>query len=159
MSIFYAFGLYLLFEGEYQIGAQTMEEGEGARMTVQALALTGGVGVAGALGALARYLLGRWVARRVRSVFPYGTFIINLTGAFLIGILFALADQKVIIQPLQILLATGFLGGYTTFSTMSWEGVQLMRSGGSRPGLLYITGSLMLGLVAAAAGLALGRWL
>jgi CrcB protein len=128
-------------------------------MTLESLALTGGVGVAGALGALARYLLGRFVAQRVRSFFPYGTLIINLTGALLIGLLFALAGQKIITAPLQLLLATGFLGGYTTFSTMSWEALQLMRSAGARVGLFYLTGSLALGLVAGGAGLALGRWL
>lgn len=128
-------------------------------MTLTSLALTGLVGGAGAGGALARYLLGRFIAERASSAFPWGTFVINVTGAFLIGLLFALAGQKLIASWLQTTLATGFLGGYTTFSTMSWEGLQLARGGSTRQSLLYLGGSAALGLLAAALGLGVGRLL
>jgi CrcB protein len=84
------------------------------------------------------------------------TFIINLSGAFLIGLLFSLAGQKVITARAQLVLATGFLGGYTTFSTFSWEALQLWRRANLRVSLLYLIGSMVLGLGAVAAGLALG---
>jgi CrcB protein len=127
-------------------------------MTFASLALTGVVGVAGAFGALARYLVGRFIAERSYGVFPWGTFAINLSGAFLIGLLFALVGQKLLATWLQVILATGFLGGYTTFSTMSWEGLQLARGGSTRQSVLYLGGSAAFGLLAAALGLGLG-WL
>lgn len=113
------------------------------------------VGLAGACGAVSRYLLGRFVAERITAQFPLGTLFINVTGAFLIGFLFALAGHKIISTSQQTILATGFLGGYTTFSTMSWEGVQLARGGSTVKSMLYLSGSFILGLACAAAGLAL----
>lgn len=117
------------------------------------------VGIAGSLGSLARYLLGRFVVERVNIRFPLGTFLINISGAFLIGLIFALTAHKVIRPELQLFLATGFLGGYTTFSTMNWEGVQLARGGDSFLSLAYLAGSCLLGLLAATLGLLLGGWL
>ncbi len=128
-------------------------------MNLMAVAYIGVVGLAGALGAVARYVLGRFVAERAGSQFPLGTLLINVTGAFVIGLLFALTGRRFITPALQTVLATGFLGGYTTFSTMSWEGVQLARGGSTRISLLYLGGNLVLGLLAAALGLALGWWL
>ncbi|GAC1404736.1 MAG: fluoride efflux transporter CrcB [Ktedonobacteraceae bacterium] len=114
------------------------------------------VGLSGALGATSRYLLGRFIAERANSQLPLGTMLINLTGAFLIGLLFALAGHKLISASQQIILATGFLGGYTTFSTMSWEGVQLARGGSTLSAMLYLGGSVVLGLVCATLGMLLG---
>ena len=126
-------------------------------MNLPQIALTGGVAVAGAIGALVRYLLGRFIAERANSSFPFGTLLINITGAFLIGLLFEFADRKLLPSPLQLLLVTGFLGGYATFSTMSWEGVQLLRGGNSQQGLLYLGATLVLGLCAVILGFAVGR--
>ena len=75
------------------------------------------------------------------------------------SLLFALAGHKLISSALQVMLATGFLGGYTTFSTMSWEGVQLARGGSTRNSLLYFGSNLVLGLCAASFGLVVGWWL
>lgn len=125
-------------------------------MTLSALLLTGGVGLAGALGAVARYLLGRFIAERVTSQYPVGTFLINVTGAFVIGLFFALVTHKLMSPTLQLILATGFLGGYTTFSTMSWEGVQLARGGSTRSSGLYLAGSILVGLLAAYLGILTG---
>jgi fluoride exporter len=88
-----------------------------------------------------------------------GTLLINVTGAFAIGLLFALAGRKIINSAGQGVLATGFLGGYTTFSTMSWEGVQLVRGGSTKRGLLYLAGNVIVGLIAVVLGLVLGWWL
>ena len=128
-------------------------------MTFPTLVFAGFVGLAGALGALTRYTLGRFIAERAGSQFPFGTFLINVTGAFVIGLLFAFAGRKFISPTVQIVLATGFLGGYTTFSTMSWEGVQLARGGSTRYSMLYFASNVAFGLLAAALGLALGWWL
>jgi fluoride exporter len=128
-------------------------------MTIASLALAGIIGLAGALGALARYILGRFIAERAGSQFPLGTLFINVTGAFAIGLLFAFAGRKLINPAIQIVLATGFLGGYTSFSTMSWEGVQLARGGSTRLSLLYFSGNVAIGLLAATLGMALGWWL
>lgn len=117
------------------------------------------VGLAGALGALSRYLLGRYIAERAGAQFPFGTLLINVTGAFVIGLIFSLTTHKVLSPALQAILATGFLGGYTTFSTMNWEGVQLARGGSTRLSLLYFGGSFALGLLAASLGLLVGWWL
>lgn len=114
------------------------------------------IGLAGAAGALTRYLLGRFVAERVSSQLPVGTFIINISGAFLIGLIAGLVGHKVISTAMQLVLATGFLGGYTTFSTMHWEGVQLIRGGSTSRGLFYLGGTFLLGVPLAALGMVLG---
>ena len=128
-------------------------------MTLTSFSLTVIVGFAGAFGAVSRYLLGRFITERINSQFPLGTFCINVSGAFVIGLLFALAGRKLISSALQATLATGFLGGYTTFSTMSWEGFQFVRGGSTPRSLLYLGGSALLGLLAATLGLLLGGWL
>lgn len=128
-------------------------------MSVSSLALIIFVSMAGSLGALSRYLLGRSIAEQVSAQFPLGTLVINVTGAFVIGLLFSLVGRHMLSMYLQTVLATGFLGGYTTFSTMSWEGVQLVRGGSTTLGFLYLGGTVVLGLFAAALGTALGWWL
>jgi fluoride exporter len=128
-------------------------------MTGLSLIQLGLTGIAGALGALTRYLLGRFVAERVSSQIPLGTSIINLSGAFLIGLIAGLVGHNVISVGVQFVLATGFLGGYTTYSTMQWEGVQLIRGGSASRGLLYLSGLLLLGVPFAALGLVVGGWL
>jgi CrcB protein len=117
------------------------------------------IGLAGALGALARYLLGRFIAERVLSPVPLGTLLINVSGAFLIGLIAGLVGQKMVSPAVQLILATGFLGGYTTFSTMHWEGTQIIRGGTTLQGLLYLGGTFALGIPAAALGMMLGRWI
>jgi CrcB protein len=123
------------------------------------LILEGSVGLAGALGALARYLLGRFIAERFGSQFPLGTLLINVTGARVIGLLAGLVGYKLMSPVTQTILATGFLGGYTTFSTMRWEGVQLARGGSIGSSALSLCSNLALGLLAASLGLLLGWWL
>ena len=119
--------------------------------------LTGCIGLAGSLGAVARYMVGRFIAKYARSQFPLGTLFINVTGAFLIGLLFSPPIQKGMTPLLQSMLATGVLGGYTTFSTMNWEGTQLARTGSISQSFLYLGGSFVLGLGAVLLGMMLGR--
>jgi fluoride exporter len=127
-----------------------------AFMALQQMFLLVGIGLAGAVGALTRYTVGLVAMQRTQTHFPWNTLIINITGSFLIGLISGLISKKVIDTQTQAILATGFLGGYTTFSTMSWEGVQLMRGGSLRQSILYLAGNLVPGLLAAALGLALG---
>ena len=114
------------------------------------------VGLAGSLGAGTRYLLGRIVAERVSSQIPFGTLLINVTGAFAIGLVFALVSHKLLSPILQTILATGFLGGYTTFSTLCWEGTELIRKGNVARGFCYFASTFVLGLLAVVLGLVLG---
>lgn len=125
-------------------------------MSLVTIGWAGLIGGAGALGALARYLIGRIVVERTRSIFPWATLLINITGAFLIGLIAGLTTTHVLNSLVQTVLATGFLGGYTTFSTMSWEAMQLLREGSRRRGVLYLSGTVVPGLLAAALGLLLG---
>lgn len=116
------------------------------------------IGCAGALGAVARYLLGYMITRRAGSTFPFGTLVINVSGSFFIGLVFALTARHVVSPTVQLILATGFLGGYTTFSTMSWEGVQLARGGRIWASVLYLGENVVLGILAVALGIAAGWW-
>lgn len=128
-------------------------------MTLTSLPLVLGIGGAGALGAVARYFLGRLITERIRVDIPLGTLLINLSGAFFISLIFALVAHKLLSSTLQTLLATGFLGGYTTYSTLNWETLQLVRDGASTRGWLYLGGTYVLGLGLAALGLSIGGWL
>jgi len=128
-------------------------------MDLMTLGGIGLLGLAGALGAVTRYLVGRIVAQRTRSALPWGTLLINVSGAFLIGLVAGLASRKLLDPLAQTMLATGFLGGYTTFSTMAWEGMQLARGGSLRQSLLYLGGTILPGVLAAALGLWLGTGL
>jgi CrcB protein len=125
-------------------------------MDLTTLGGIGLLGLAGALGAVTRYLVGRIVAQRTRSTFPWGTLLINGSGAFLIGLVAGLASRKLLTPLAQTMLATGFLGGYTTFSTMAWEGMQLARGGSLRQSIVYLGGNILPGVLAAALGLWLG---
>lgn len=114
-----------------------------------------GIGLLGALGALARYLTVEWMARWWRKPFPLAIFLINMVGAFLLGFLttaFASPAQ----MNTRLLLGVGFLGGYTTFSTLSYETVALARRGDSLYAWLNAGGSLLVGVVAAFLGMSLG---
>ena len=106
------------------------------------------------LGANARYWIGTWAAQKWGASFPYGTLLINVTGSLLLGLFMALTAERVVIDPrLRLLIATGFLGAYTTFSTFTYESMTLLTKGALMPGLLNILGSTALGLLAVGAGI------
>jgi len=100
----------------------------------------------GGAGSLARYLLGNAIMTRTGGRFPFGTVIINITGSFLIGLLMTLLTERFTPHPnMRLLLVTGFLGGYTTFSSFEWETLALVRDGGWWLGLANVVGSVALG--------------
>lgn len=113
---------------------------------------------AGAIpGALSRYYLTLLAAQRLGTTFPYGTFVINLTGAGLIGFLATLIDQQAWSLDGRSLLIVGFLGSYTTFSTYALDTSNLRRVGSHKHALVYGLGSPVLGLLCVALGIFLAR--
>lgn len=114
------------------------------------LPLVLGIGVFGAFGASARFLLDGAVSARAGSGFPWGTLAVNLTGAFVLGFVTGRLSGDA-----QLLVGTGLLGGYTTFSTWMFESHRLGEDGELRRGLLNLLGSLVLGILAAWLGWAL----
>jgi CrcB protein len=116
------------------------------------------IAIAGALGALARYGLDGWISRRAPSSFPWGTFAINITGSFLLGLLFVAMTERLRPDPwLRSAVTIGFLGAYTTFSTLSLETYRLAEDGAWGLAAANAVGSLAAGLGAVYAGVVLGR--
>lgn len=118
-----------------------------------------GVALAAAVGAPARYLLDGWLQERLQQVFPWGTFVINVSGSLLLGLLTGLVLYGGFPQTSKVVLGTGFCGAYTTFSTFSWETVVLAEEGSRLEALGNTVGSVVVGLAAAAAGLLLAAGL
>ena len=116
------------------------------------------VAVGAAIGANLRYGLGLWVAQRFGTAFPYGTLLINLLGCFVIGALLTLAATRFpLSEPLRLLLVTGLLGGFTTFSSFGYETYSLITGGDFVAAGFYVASSLGLGLVAVFLGASLVR--
>jgi CrcB protein len=112
-------------------------------------------GLAAALGALARYLVDQSVARKFESAFPWGTFVINVSGSFVLGLITGLSLHDGLSPHVVTVLGTGICGGYTTFSTFNFETIRLTEDGSLLGAAGNIAGSIAAGLLAAAAGLAL----
>ena len=117
-------------------------------------AVVAGAGVGGGM----RYVVGWWIAERWGASFPWATFAVNISGAFLLGVLMALSVERSLIPPAwSLFLGVGILGGYTTFSTLSLESVVLMQRGLVMQGALNMFGSALVGLAAVMAGILVGR--
>jgi len=118
------------------------------------------IGIAGALGALARYGLEGFVSRRATGAFPWGTFVVNVSGAFALGLVFTLATERWGISPwLRSALTIGFLGAYTTFSTLAFETYRLAEDRALGLAAANMLGSCAAGLAAVYLGIVLGRTL
>lgn len=116
------------------------------------------ISIGAVLGANARYWLGGWAAQKFGASFPYGTLIINLTGSFALGLFITLITQRFLVDPnWRLLIAIGFLGSYTTFSTYTYESVNLILTGQVWLGAINLFASSVLGAVAAISGILLGR--
>jgi CrcB protein len=110
------------------------------------------------LGGLSRYWLGTWIMTNYGGRFPLGTFVINISGSFLIGILMTLLTERLQPHPhWRLFLVVGVLGGYTTFSSFEYEAYQAVRDGASATALLYVAGSVILGYIGVWLGAVLVR--
>jgi CrcB protein len=118
------------------------------------------IAIGAALGANARYLVGVWAGSRLGADFPYGTFIVNIVGSFVLGFLLTLGTGRLQLSPeARLLLAVGFLGSFTTFSSYAVESMNLWRDAGFWRGLVNIVGNNLVGLLATVLGAVLARWL
>jgi CrcB protein len=118
------------------------------------------VGLGGALGTGARYLVAQAAPRLLGAAFPYGTLIVNVAGSFLLGALMHVGLTTSLPSPTaRLVLATGVLGGFTTYSTFNYETVEYLRSGALVLAGLNVAATLGLCLLGGALGLAAGRWL
>ena len=116
------------------------------------------IGVGGALGALARYGVGALVTARAGVGFPWGTFVVNVSGAFVLGLLFALLAERTQVPQWLVASATvGFLGAYTTFSTFALESLLLAEDGRLLAAVMNVTASVVAGIVAVVLGVVVGR--
>jgi CrcB protein len=117
------------------------------------------VALGGATGAAARFAVAQWTGARWGWTFPWGTFAVNVTGSLAIGLVMTLLVARGADPMYRFLLVTGFLGGYTTFSAFSFEALSLLEARRWDAAALYVISSVVLGLLATALGLGLGRLL
>jgi CrcB protein len=116
------------------------------------------IGIAGGLGALARYGVDGLVARRVPSAFPWGTFVVNVSGALVLGFLMTVLTEQLTTAPwVRSGLTIGLLGGYTTFSTLSYESYRLLEDGALGLAAANVLGSAAAGLFAVYLGVVAAR--
>lgn len=116
------------------------------------------VGLGGFFGSMARFWVGSYVTYRLGAKFPYGTFIINISGSFLIGLIVTLLAERADWSPnLLYLIPIGFIGGYTTFSTFALEAFRSARGGDLFLALLYVVLSVCVGFIAVWLGILCGR--
>lgn len=112
------------------------------------------------LGANLRFVVANWAVDRWGPDFPYGTLLINVSGAFVIGVVLALATYRLSLEPLwRLFFVTGLLGGYTTFSSYTWEALLLAQTGAWTRAAVYVVGSNAVGLLGVWLGAGLARLL
>lgn len=111
------------------------------------------IGLGGFIGAISRYLLTLLIQNKFLSTFPYGTLSVNIIGCFLIGIVYALSDRGNVTEEWRLFLATGVLGGFTTFSSFSNDTISMLRDSQYGNALLYVGISLFIGLLATVGGI------
>lgn len=115
------------------------------------------VAIAGAIGALARWGIGAWFGQRFPS-FPWGTMVINVSGSFILGVMFAvLIERNIGSTTMRVALMTGLMGAYTTFSTFSLETFRLFEDGATGSAIANIGFSVVLGLLGVWLGVTVGR--
>jgi CrcB protein len=118
------------------------------------------VAIGGAIGSVARLLIGAAIQQRVGGGFPLGTLAINVTGSLLLGFLVPITlDTPAVTPVIRALLTTGLCGGYTTFSTFSYDTATLIEEGAYRRTAAYVLASVILSLAGTFAGIAAARWM
>ena len=117
------------------------------------------VAAGAAVGGVLRYVVGVWFAQRFGPGFPLGTLFINVTGSFLIGVVVEVTQTRALAASpmLRLLLATGLLGGYTTFAAFSYEALTLGVEGAGALSFAYAAGSVLLGVAACFLGVGTSR--
>lgn len=111
------------------------------------------VGLGGAIGSMARYGIGVWMGRHISHPYPFATFTVNVLGCFIIGLLAGYGQKNNMMQgDWWLVLATGFCGGFTTFSSFAMENTGLLRTGNNSIAWLYIGLSILAGLMVCRAG-------
>ncbi len=116
------------------------------------------IGIGGFLGANARFWLGSWISRWAGTGFPWATGIVNLSGALVIGVIATIfADRAIDNESLRLFLIVGILGGYTTFSSYTYEAVSLIQQDRWLAAIGYLVGSNVLGILACIAGVMIAR--
>lgn len=113
------------------------------------------VGFGGVLGSITRYRLGKLNSSKNKEFFPLNTFLINITGAFLLGLMAAFQSNRI----LYLFLGDGFLGAYTTFSTFMYEGFHLFAGERTLNAAVYIILTLLLGIISFYIGLMLSKYI
>lgn len=119
-----------------------------------------------ALGGLLRWGVATGSARLFGTAFPWGTFFINLSGSLFLGWFSTILSERLLLSEgswlhpddLRLMIAVGFTGAYTTFSTFEYESHSLLRDGDGLRGMIYLFASVLLGLLAVRAGILLARW-
>lgn len=121
------------------------------------------VAAGGGIGSMLRWLLAEWSLQRYGPAFPWGTFIVNISGAFLIGLVMGVLLQRGTVGASgaglswKLLLCSGLIGGYTTFSALAWESLSLMESGAYGRAAFNLFGTVLIGMLAVWLGAQLGR--
>lgn len=116
------------------------------------------VALGGGAGSVARYLVSIWAAGRLGADFPYGTLIVNVVGCYIIGLFMVLATERMVLPNYwRLLVASGFLGGLTTFSSFSYETLKLVQDGAWPEAGVNIASNLVVGLLATWLGIATAR--
>jgi CrcB protein len=114
------------------------------------------IGIAGGFGSISRFLCQKYLYAWYPHPFPFGTFVVNILGCFLIGLIYGLSERGNLLSPeWRLVLATGFCGGYTTFSTFAYENIQLLKQGNFLYFFLYTLGSVSLGIIFTFIGMAI----
>jgi CrcB protein len=124
------------------------------------------VAAGSAFGGLARWGVGTYAGRLLGTAFPWGTFLINLSGSLFLGWFSTVLSDRLLLNEsswlrpddLRLMVAVGFTGAYTTFSTFEYETHSLLRDGDGLAGMTYVFGSVFLGLLAVRGGMLLARW-
>ena len=117
------------------------------------------IALGGAIGSVARYLMVKFVDNKLNSIFPYGTWAVNVIGSFLLGLVYMLALRKAgLTENGRLFLGVGFCGGFTTFSAFALENFNLMQQKLMGTSILYISASVVVGILALGAGVWASRF-